>query len=112
MSVSSQLLFLFSLSLSLQGQLPCHLFWGIGNKGWYWPFSEEERRLKLLDYRLFFGHVKFLHQSSVVNGSCDPGTAASAHVYTWSGRVLWVRRRMLPRISFDHVDGYFRVLID
>src|SRR3954468_17044101 len=102
MSVGSQLLLLFLLSLSLQGQLPCHLFWGIGNKGWHWPFSEEGRRLKLLDYRLFFGRVQFLHQSSVINGSCGPETAASAHVHTWSGGVLWVRRRMLARNFFHH----------
>src|SRR4051812_31853526 len=112
MSVSSQLLLLFLPSLSLQGQLPCHLFRGTGNKGRHWPFSEEGRRLKLLDYRLFFGRVHFLHQSSVINGSCGPGMAASAHVHTWSGRVLGVRRRMLARNSFDYVDGYFRVLID
>src|SRR4051812_9536612 len=111
MSLSSQLFLLFLLSLSLQGQLPCHLFWGIGNKGWHWPLSEEGRRLKLLDYILFFGHVQFLHQIFVVNGSYGPGAATSVHVHTWSGGVLWVRRGMLACISFDHVYEYLGVLI-
>src|SRR3954469_22545090 len=105
MSVSSQLLLLFLLSPSLQGRLPCHLFWGIGNKGWHRPLSEEGRRLRLHICKLFFGLIM-----SLCEGSCSTRAATGAHVHTACRRIFWLRCGLLSHVSFSHIDGYFRIL--